>query len=65
MTELLSLRDCARRLGVAPHRISYAHEIGALPDVRHRVAGKRIYTSADLKRLARYFKVHPQEGDKR
>ena len=57
MTELLSLRDCARRLGVASHRIAYAHEVGLLPDVRLWVAGKRIYTTADLQRVADYFGI--------
>lgn len=57
MTELLSLRDCARRLGIAPHRIAYAHETGHLADVHLRVAGKRIYTAADVKRVAQYFGI--------
>ena len=57
MTELLSLRDCARRLGIAPHRIAYAHETGKLPEVRLWVAGKRIYTLADVKRVAEYFGI--------
>jgi len=57
MTELLSLRDCAKRLGVKSHRIAYAHEAGLLPDVQLRVAGKRIYTPADVKRVAAYFKI--------
>jgi hypothetical protein len=57
MTELFSIRDCARRLGVASHRIAYAHETGKLAEVRLRVAGKRIYTAADLRRVAEYFGV--------
>ena len=57
MKELLSLRDCARRLGISPHRIAYAHEVGHLADVEMRVAGKRIYTAADLKRVAEYFGI--------
>ena len=57
MTELLSLRDCARRLGIAPHRIAYAHETGKLADVRLWVAHKRVYTAADVKRVADYFGV--------
>jgi hypothetical protein len=57
MTELLSLRDCARRLGIAPHRIAYAHETGKLADVRLWVAHKRVYTAADVKRVADYFGI--------
>jgi hypothetical protein len=64
MDELLSLRDCARRLGVASHRIAYAHENGLLPDVGVRVAGKRIYTTADLKRVAEYFGIKLDEANK-
>ena len=62
--ELLSLRDCARRLGVASHRIAYAHEAGLLPDVHLRVAGKRIYTTADLRRVAEYFGIELDKENK-
>ncbi len=67
MIELLSIRDCAKRLGVAPHRISYAHETGKLADTQYRVAGKRIYTADDIRRVADYFGVKttpnkPREG---
>ena len=55
--KLYSIRDCAKLLGVAPHRIAYAHETGKLPDVQSWVAGKRIYTTTELKRVARYFGV--------
>ena len=61
MTELYSLRDCAKRLGVASHRISYAHEAGLLADVKLRVAGKRIYTTADVRRVADYFGIELRE----
>ena len=57
MNELFSLRDVARRLGITPHRIAYAHELGKLPDVERRVAGKRIYTAADVRRVAEYFGI--------
>ncbi len=64
MNELLSLRDCARRLGIASHRIAYAHENGLLSDVGVRVAGKRIYTTADLQRVASYFGIELDETNK-
>jgi len=57
MNTLLSIRDCARQLGVAAHRIAYAHDTGKLRDVRRRVAGKRIYTPKDVQRVADYFGV--------
>jgi len=61
MTELLSLRDCAKRLGIKPHRLAYAHEAGLLADVQLRVAGKRIYTPADVKLVAAYFGIDMKE----
>jgi DNA-binding transcriptional MerR regulator len=64
MTELLSLRDVARRLGITPHRIAYAHELGKLPDVERRVAGKRIYTAADVKRVAAYFGIDLEKQER-
>lgn len=55
--KLFSIADAARRLGVAESRISYAHRVRGLEDATHKVAGKRVYTEADLHRLAAYFKV--------
>ena len=47
--QLLSTTDCSRRLGVQEHRIQYAHRSGRVPEPELRVAGKRIYTDADLR----------------
>ena len=55
MTELYSIRDVGRRLGIAPHKIAYAHTQERLPEPQFRVAGKRIYTVADVQRVAAYF----------
>jgi DNA-binding transcriptional MerR regulator len=55
--ELFSIADAARLLGVEEHRIAYAHRVRGLEDATHKVAGKRVYTEADLHRLATYFKV--------
>ncbi len=55
--ELLSTIDVARRLGIAEHRISYAHRCGKLAEPKHVVANKRIYTVADVSRVADYFGV--------
>ncbi len=49
-----SIRDVAKYLGIAEHRIAYAHRIGTLPEPNH-VAGKRIYTTADVARVAKHF----------
>jgi DNA-binding transcriptional MerR regulator len=53
--ELLSIRDVGRRLGIAPHQIAYAHSQEKLPEPQYRVAGKRIYTPADIEKVAAYF----------
>lgn len=55
MTELFSIRDVARHIGVAAHRVCYAHVQGKLAEPRFWVAGKRVYTAADLKKVAAYF----------
>lgn len=55
--ELYSTIDCARLLGIAEHRIAYAHRSGHLKEPRHSIAGKRVYTQDDLSRLATYFQV--------
>jgi len=55
MIELLSIRDVGRRLGVAPHQIAYAHVQERIPEPEYRVAGTRIYTPADVERVAAYF----------
>ncbi len=57
MTKLFSIRDVARRLGVAAHQIGYAHVQGKLAEPKLWVAGKRVYTAADLRRVAAYFGV--------
>jgi hypothetical protein len=59
MTELFSIRDVARRLGVAAHQICYAHVQGKLPEPKFWVAGKRVYTTADLRRISAYFARKP------
>jgi len=55
--ELFSIHDASKILGVAEHKVHYAHRIGTLPDATHRVGGVRVYTAADIRRMAAYFKV--------
>ena len=55
MTELFSIRDVARNLGVPAHKICYAHVQGKLAEPKFWVAGNRVYTLADLRRVAAYF----------
>lgn len=57
MKRLFSTTQIADRIGIAEHRITYAHRSGLLADAHYHVAGKRIYTAADLQRIAAYFGV--------
>ncbi len=61
MQRLYSTIECARLLGVAEHRLNYAHRIGRLPAPKQTIAGKRIYTPNDIARAAAYFRVAPPE----
>lgn len=49
--------DLAKLIGIAEHRIAYAHRCGKLAEPQLKVANKRIYTKADAKRVAKYFGV--------
>ena len=63
MTEqLFSIRDCGKAVGVAAHKIAYAHSQEKLPEPQFRVAGKRIYTAEDVQMVAKYFaEKHPRK----
>ena len=67
MIELLSIRDVGKRLGIAAHQIAYAHSQERLPEPQYRIAGKRIYTPADVERVAKYFaeKLRKKGGENR
>src|SRR5438874_2624015 len=54
---LFSIADVAKLLGVAEHKINYATRISVLPDATHRVGGIRVFTTADIRRMAEYFGV--------
>jgi hypothetical protein len=64
--EMYSLGQVAKRLGVRPYRIAYAHTIGAIPEPK-RFLGKRLYTPSDEAVIARHFNVQPgpepEKGD--
>jgi len=53
--QLYSIRDCGKAVGIAPHKIAYAHAQGFLAEPKFRVGGHRIYTPDDLDQVARYF----------
>ena len=55
--QLYSITDCAKLLGVAKHKLTYAYESGKLPAIRLWVGGRRVFTTKDLKDMADYFGV--------
>lgn len=59
MNQLFSTVDVAQLLGVGEHRLAYAHRTGKLEEPSHKIANKRVYTEADLRRVADYFGVKP------
>ena len=64
MTEqLFSIRDCGKVVGVAAHKIAYAHSQEQLPEPQYRIAGKRIYTAEDVQRVAKYFAEKSRKKD--
>lgn len=57
MDHMFSLGEVARLLGVQGYRITYAIRTGAVPETAGRLAGKRVFTPADVDRLAGHFGV--------
>jgi DNA-binding transcriptional MerR regulator len=55
-----SILEIAKLLGIAEHRIAYAHRSGKLTEPVH-VAGKRIYSASDIERIAYYFGLQRKE----
>jgi len=55
--EMYLLKDVAQKLGKRPHQIVYALTSGQVPEVRLKVAGRRLFQPADIRRLARFFGV--------
>lgn len=60
---LFSIAEVSRRLSIPEYKINYAHRTRRLADSSFRIAGKRIYTSEDLDRIAEYFGVKLISGD--
>ena len=60
-TKLFSSVECAERLGIPLHRLTYAQRIGRVCKASIVVAGKAIYSQTDLRRMAKHFGVELQE----
>lgn len=57
MDQLFSTGQVARIIGVPSYRIEYAHSNTGLTEPAQRVMNKRLYTLADLRRVAQHFGV--------
>ena len=51
------LREVARLLKVKPYRVSYAINVGLVPEPALRISNKRIFQEDDIQRLATHFGV--------
>lgn len=58
------LREVARIVGTAPHRISYAIANGQLPETEERVNNHRLFTEADIVRIRDHFSQPIKVGRK-
>jgi DNA-binding transcriptional MerR regulator len=47
----LSIAEVCARLGLSPRTVRYYEELGLLPGVRRRAAGRRVYGEDELQRL--------------
>lgn len=56
MSNLYTIADAARLMGIQEYRLQYAHRTGKVPSPAI-VAGRRLYTWADIERLAQHFGV--------
>jgi DNA-binding transcriptional MerR regulator len=57
MNKLYSTVEVARMLDVGEHRLAYAFRTGKLDCPKLKIANKRVFTHADVRRVAEYFGV--------
>jgi len=60
MKEHYLLGEVSRVLGRKPHQIVHLLTSGKIPEPQQRISNKRLFTEADITRLARHFKVTPK-----
>lgn len=61
MQSVFSLGEVSKDLRVPTWKILYAISSGRVPDVRIRCAGKRVFQTDDVSRLAKHFGVVTQD----
>ena len=57
MNHNMSLRQVSDLLNVRMHRIEYCLSNQIIAEPKLRIAGKRVFTPADVRRLAKHFGV--------
>lgn len=62
MPQLFSISEVSEILGLAEHRIHYAHRSRKLDDPYCMLTGRRAYNFSDLKRVAEHFGVDVPES---
>jgi hypothetical protein len=63
LEEALSLKQVADRLGVPYYKVQYAIACGQVAEPKTRLANRRVFTPADLKRLAKHFRRELPRAD--
>jgi hypothetical protein len=63
MSEVFSLGEVARRIGIQPYRIAYAISTGQVPEASFKFLGKRCFTAEDIGRVAQHFGVTQSDSD--
>ena len=53
MTQLYLISDVSRILGVPPHRIAYLFVTRRLPEPALRLGNRRVFSRADVQRVAK------------
>lgn len=59
MREHFLLGEVAKVLGRKPHQIVHLLTTAKIPEPQTRIANKRLFTRADIQRLAKYYRVTP------
>ncbi|MGA2257228.1 MAG: MerR family transcriptional regulator [Thermoguttaceae bacterium] len=57
MKHTMSLGDVSRLLNIRPHRLEYAITNRLVREPAERIGGHRVFTLADVRRLAAHFGV--------
>lgn len=57
MANLKTTAEVAQLLKIKEHRINYSMRVGKVAQPKLRMAGRKLFTAKDVKRVADYFGV--------